>query len=314
MHEKIENRHSEAELLSIFKDKKINNKYHQEFVDYYNSCFSELFEDYKDFEDEDFEDEESLKEISLRLTFVYVDKFLQQLEKGHGEDWSRFFANSEVEDDEMRIYDTYCELGKKDKEAARKEIKNLSERLSDDEIFKKYYLNLFEEGDGGCRPRKIAEKYSSVYKKQTDLGKSEIFAHEYANLIAGNCYEEFYCNDFATAYERAILNHEGEAYAIKYADKYASELANIKGREWGSEYEDQIEFAIEKANAYINAWKYVQNNKVDDRKEFMETYEYIHMSTYYSDEFLSDKKSSKDTEREILEKTLLISGKKTIGK
>lgn len=303
MYEKLK-KHTEEQLQLIFNDRGIEEKFHMEIIEYYNSCYAELFEDYKDLEDKDWGNEEPLKESSLNLTLDFVDKFLEQITEGHGEDWSRLFANS-LEEGEMRIQDTYHELKKKDKKLARKEIEIIAEKLSDSPLAKKYYLYLFEIGEGGLDSHKKAKTYSSIYKKQIEIGKSKVFAHEYADLIAEGKHQEIYCYDYAVAYEKAILDNKDKDYAEVYAEKYASELVNIKLRAGISEDEEMIEFAIEKVNAYINAWEYLRSNKVEDRKTFMSAYESIHLNTYFSDGGIPVDKPNDDLDEEILQKTLI---------
>lgn len=175
--------HSDNELRAIFQSKGVDKRYYKEFTEYYHNCISELSEDCQVWENEKWNEEDQICESALFFTLDYVDTFFQQIAEGHGKEWSRFFAKSPEEGDK-RVYDAYVELEKVDYDLAQKEIRVMVDKLSDDELLKKYYLFLFEIGEGGSNPFEKSKIYAATYKTQIELGKSEMFAHEYSRLMA----------------------------------------------------------------------------------------------------------------------------------
>jgi hypothetical protein len=295
--------HKEDELIEIFKQKGIVEKYYPIFIERYNNWFLELIHQYRNYKDESFEENESVQSGALYLTNSYIEVFLAEIAKGHGERWSHYAADS-CEDDKINVFEAYNKLSKENLELAKEELLIHCKLIDTDELFVKHYMYLFEIGEGMSNPTEEAKTYSRVYKNQISKGKSEIFAHEYAYWIADDTYHDIYCAEYAYAYDKAICENKSKDYARLFADKYASEVGDIKIR-WGKDAdEDAIEFAIQNVNAYMKAWEYGKEHQISDLEKFISTYQNAYFNTYYTNDGISTKKQE-IIEQMSLEKALL---------
>jgi hypothetical protein len=295
--------HTKEELITIFKDKDVPETLFPRFLSRYKFYFDELYDDMKNYEDDDFDEGDSIQESALYVLNLYTTPFLELIKKGHSEEWALLVSKT-IEDNEIRIYDAYEELKIKQPELAEKELSLHCNNLSNDEDFKRHYLFLFSIGEGIDKPFKKATEYAKGYKQQIRKGKSKIYAHEYADLAAENLYHNIYCEEYAYAYEKGINEGKNEKYSRTFANKYGDEITNIKARYGGNEDEEALDFTIEKVNAYMKAWEYVTNNKLDVTERFYEIYENIHLNTYYADDGMPDG-TTKEIDKEILEKVLI---------
>ncbi|MDX9695236.1 MAG: hypothetical protein RBT49_05550 [Bacteroidales bacterium] len=85
-----------------------------------------------------------------------------------------------------------------------------------------------EQGEGYADPwpGKQASEYSKIYKEQITKGKSEIFAHKYADLMASKEYTELGCYAEAIEYEKALNEGFSERYASSFAMHLSEYIAN----------------------------------------------------------------------------------------
>jgi len=249
--------HTETELLVIFKQDGNDEKYFSKFLAYYKVSFNELLEDHKNWTDDDFDEGDSVQASALWSANDFIQKYIGFIEKGHGEEWSHQMAHS-LEGGERAVYFVHSDLEAINPELAKKELLLYTKALCGDEYFKKYYLLLFEvQADPNGRIE-TAQNYSRIFKEQVAKGKSEIYAHHYADYMADGTYNEIYCEEYAFAFDKAINEKKSEVYARIYANKYASALIDIKARFGISDDEEMIDFAIEKVNGYMKAWEYVE--------------------------------------------------------
>lgn len=294
--------HTEEELKEVFQQNQIDDGLISVYIDYYNVSFKELLEDHKDFKDEDWGEGESVQAFALWCANDYIREYSKHIENGHGEEWSHILAHSN-EEGQLGIFHAYNDLRKINLDLAKKELLTYAKYQSEDKDFLKHYLHLFAEvSEPGIRIE-TAKKYAEIYKKELAKGKSEVFANEYAALIASGDYHEIYCEDYAIAFDIANKENRDIEYARLYADKYASALIDIKRRYGISDDEDMMNFAIEKVKAYMKAWNYARENRLEDFKRFADIYENIHLNTYYADEGRPNK-SELEIDKEILERAL----------
>jgi hypothetical protein len=292
---------SKEELRLIYDQKDFDPKFLQFFQDKYYLCFNELLNDTNDYTDEDWEEEGYfIHENSLKIALNYLDIFLKQIIQGHGSEWSHLYANY-LDETEIIFYHTYHDLKEINPDLARQEIITVAKSISDDEIFQTYYVNLFENLANPNNRIETAKKYSELYKKALLNRKTEIYAHQYADLMVDidEDYNEIYCEEYAFAYDSAITQNKDEKYARYYAELYASALTDIKRRAGVSENIDMQEFAILKIQAHMIAWEYAKDNKIKDSDRFIE----IFVNVFLNYEF-ADLKFSDETEKIILEKAL----------
>ena len=292
---------STEELELIYNQKGFDSKFLQYFQDKYFLCFSELLNDCIDYSDKDWEEEGYfLNDTSLKIALNYLDIFLKQINQGHGLEWSHLYANY-LDETEIIFYHTYHDLKEINPDLARQEIITVAKSISDDEIFQSYYLNLIENLAITSNRIETAKRYSELYKKALLDGKTKVYAHQYADLMADvdENNNEIYCEEYAFAYDSAISQSKDETYAGYYADLYASALTNIKRRAGISDNIELLEFAILKIQAHMIAWEYAKANKLKDSDRFIKIYENV----YLNFDFVGSK-SSDESERIILEKAL----------
>ena len=277
------NRHTDEELIVIFNQEKIDKKHLSLFLSYYKICFDELFEDYKDWNDEDFEADDSVQSSALFVAKMRIKNYAEQIAKGHGEEWAQIIVNNS-EEGEIAIYLAYKDLMITNSELAKKELLIYCKSLGGDKYFEKHYIYLFEIVDEIDGRIEKAKEYSKLFKEQIAKGKSEVYAHEYSDLISEGEFHKIYCEEYAYAYDKAINEGKSVRYAREFAEKYGDALVDIKRRYGISEDEEQIDFAIEKVNVYMTAWEYKEEHKLIDFQRFATIFENIHFNTYYNDE------------------------------
>ena len=210
--------HTKDELEDLYAQMEYPMKYFIKFESRYHECYSELFNDMKDYEDDDFDDkDETIGGIALQYSSEYIDKFMIQINEGHSEEWAHIVARSMEDNSYVVVADAYHSMPS---ELAKQELRIHCKSLGGDEFFEKHYLYLFEIGESLNNPQKIAFEYSKIYKQQISTGKSEVFAHQYADLMSGDEFVETYCRKYAYAYDKALSEGKSEEYAKLFADMY----------------------------------------------------------------------------------------------
>lgn len=277
--------HAEVLLVEIFKEKGVNEKYFQKIYAYYKHCFKERYEDeYVNWTEEDYEETgDSAHKSALNVTNMFIEVFLSEKAKGHGDEWSLAVANCGEEGD-LVYHVAYDEIVQTNPELAKKEILIRSKSLSNDEIFIKHHIYIYETEIHGTDRINRAKKYSEIYKDQIAKGKSEVYIHEYALLISIGDYNPIYCEEYAYAYDKAIKEGKSEMYAREFAEEYGGALVDIKARYGISEDEELINYAIEKVDVYMTAWEYHEKHHLKNFKQFADIYENIYFNTYYPNE------------------------------
>ena len=294
--------HTETELLAIFKQDGNDEKYFSKFLEYYKVSFDELFEENKEWTDDDFDEGDSVQASALWCANDYIQKCIKLIEKGHGQEWAHEMAHT-AEDGERAVYFVHSDLETINPELAKKELLIHTKALGGDEYFEKHYLLLFEVQAEPKGRIETAQNYSRIFKEQLAKGKSEIYAHHYADYRADGTYNEIYCEEYAFAFDNAISENQNNDYAREYADKYASALVDIKRRFGISDDEEMIDFAIDKVNIYMKAWQYARKNPLKDFDRFAEIYENVYLSRCFPNE-IPENISTDEFDKIVLEKTL----------
>lgn len=130
------------------------------------------------------------------------------------------------EDEQVAVLDTYHKIKRENPTLAKSEIELYSKSLSNEERFIKYYLFLMEH-DYVIDVEERAANYTKIFKEEIASGKSEIYAHEYAdNRVSSEGFSEFYCEAYATYYEKSLNEGKSKEYAEIYAEKMGDYLAN----------------------------------------------------------------------------------------
>ena len=94
--------HTETELIAIFKEKGIDEKYFDRFLMYYKRDFEGILEMYKDYSDDDFQKGESVQSRTLFSVTMYTDCIMKEIAKGHGDEWAFALAECDFYDDRSK--------------------------------------------------------------------------------------------------------------------------------------------------------------------------------------------------------------------
>jgi hypothetical protein len=245
--------YTDSELISILNDNMIEAEHHPVLIKFYRNCFDELLSDMGQSIKDGSVDYNSVSSDSLSQTTEFAKNYIELISKGHGVDWAYQVAYS-LEEFEYATYSAYWNIRFTDPETANKELLIHCKSLGGDSLFEKHYLFLFDVQEEPSKIKQKATEYSKIYKEQRLLGKSEIYAHHYADLIADGEYHEIYCEEYAFAYDNAINQNKSTDYAHVYAEKYGEAIVDIKGRFGNDSDEEAIDFAIERVNAFMHAW------------------------------------------------------------
>jgi len=174
------------------------------------------------------EDPNAINSGSLELTIEKLELFMKEINKGHSEKWAALVIdNMPIEYTESEycggISFAYRELLKKNKKLAEQELLIHSKSFGEDEIFEKQYIHLIKN-DGSMNSLENAKNYAKCYKRLVKEGKSEIYAHYYADWA--DEYTSFFCENFAFAVEKALSQGLKESDAISIALDFGDVMCN----------------------------------------------------------------------------------------
>lgn len=270
--------HTEEELKDFFSNENLNDKYFQKFLSFYKLCFNELYQEYKDWEDNEFEEEDSIQVMALTVALERIKKMSKEIEKGHGEKWAEIISFSS-EEGEPLISHTYMELMKIDAQLAKNEIQILAKSFLEDEYFEKHYLFLFEVVADIKGRIETAKEYSKIYKEQIKDGKSDVFSHEYADLMSENEESDIYCIAYALGYEHNYLINNNKEHSQKFAYDFADYVDKNYWTISDYNHENDLEFVWTKG--CLNAWNYSKGNNIKPI-QFINNYVDLFVNLYYS--------------------------------
>lgn len=157
-------------------------------------------------DDEETPDKLSNVKESIRQADIYITFYIKELEKGHSESWASAYAENRIstEDETDLVKEAYDSV--EDKEQREKDLDIFLKSISNDEIYRERYKLVIS----GRVPHKVASEYSRNYHYCIQEGKSETYAHGYANAIS-LIYDNYGSEVYAEAYEQAInhgMNHD----------------------------------------------------------------------------------------------------------
>ena len=199
-------------IKTAFEELAVDGKYFDKFKEEVERCYAELQRDCP--EDDDDPEEESNADASIRLTKEYMEYYVPEKEKGHCDKWAEAYAESSLLGiEEYRSYrEAYNAI--EDDEEKEKELDIHVASMSDDPLFRKRYKYLFTGITGD--PKEYAEAYCNDYRSMIALGKSEIYAHAYADYH--DEYKEEFCTIYAQAYELAKEHGMDDSDAFCFGD------------------------------------------------------------------------------------------------
>lgn len=199
---------TEKLIKDAFAEMGIDQKYYSQYEAEVKRHYEALQKDCPD--DEESTDEDNNALASLRITNEYMAYYVDEIEKGHSPQWSHEYAYYSVleEDEDSAVSIAAACL---EEEEIEKELRIHASAINKDSVFVERFLFLF--GLGEQEVKKKAQDYCYAYHRCVEQGKSEIYAHAYADAVNEDYYNEF-CEIYANAYECAA-NHgmdDGDAY------------------------------------------------------------------------------------------------------
>lgn len=292
-------------------EKYIGKKYFEEKVQKFsgNGEFEEVFTSFlakflTEVEEDNAIEKEDTPTTLLNVPNDYIDCYIDCRQKGFSKIWSTTRADLKIMfDEDNSVFKCYEDVSEVNKEEALKDLHVFCELKNGDKHYTDFLIDYIINNGYSERPiEELAADFSKIYKKQLEIGKSEIYANTYASLIAEDHYHEIYCEDYALIYDQSLTLGKSEEYAEQYAKKYASELVDVKRRAGIHDDEESLEFARDKARAYIKGWEYATDNKIKERSQFIECYSNSYLNNLYSDEFTKQEQFEEKVLKEALEK------------
>lgn len=225
-------------IKNAFDELAVDSKYFDKFKEVVERSYSEQQRDYPN-DDED----ESNADVSIRFSIEFMKYYVPEKEKGHCDTWADAYARNRC----CRIeeYISYSEAYKavKEKENPEKELDIHVASMSTDPLFKKRYKYLFTKINGD--PKEATENYCKDYRRIIALGKSEIYAHAYADHH--DEYKDEFCTIYAQAYELAKKHGMDDSDAYCFGDtcttavdqcmlSYTNEFLKLYHEEWQKDF------------------------------------------------------------------------------
>ena len=202
-------------IRTAFVKTGFDEKYFPVYKEKVNRGYKDLQSDLPD--DEETPDNESNVMESLHLADLYIVFYVEEIEKGHSDCWAKSFADyrdsyDDIHETALEAYDSI-----KDKAQKEKDLDIFLKSISEDEIYRERYKLVIS----GREPHEAASEYSRNYHRCLQEGKSETYAHGYANAVSMDYDGDIY----AESYEKAInhgMNHD-------QAHLFAEFLSNVCG-------------------------------------------------------------------------------------
>jgi hypothetical protein len=201
------------QLKEIAVQNEIPERYHEDFVRRFEAEVEVMTKEAELGETE-------IGDAGIDFAVKYFKNYDQQVRAGHGAKWSEFYAEARDEHPASFNY-AFAELKKINQGLANSELKIYCRFAGKDALFEKHFILLMEHSEGLSESEKQSSIYTKTVMEQIASGKSEVFAHQYADYIAEGEYNEAFCFIYASKYEEAIRNGRSEMYALNLANKMA---------------------------------------------------------------------------------------------
>ena len=265
---------------SIIKDFFLKTGVDEKYFPYYETELKKSFkafrEEYPYDENEDDEEraeDEKMEKACIECANDYIRYYVEEREKGHSHNWANYYALGCVSgfDEYELIHDVLYKL--EDKEEKDKELTIHAKSINKEPLFVERFKNMVEWGNPDISEK--TEEYCCAYHKCIKEGKSEIYAHAYAEAVNDGSYHS---DIYASAYEQGRFHGMNDSDSSLFAkcctDAYTSGyfLDNIEffsnfKEDWQKEY-------------YLNLWcqKFeVDNNRIMsdwEHQEYRKALEY----------------------------------------
>lgn len=216
--EKVWNKYCTQEQIDSFLSANpVINKYSSEFYSFLEQDIKEML-DTGDFSDD------QLMPSAFDFAIEFFKKYDIEISKGHSKEWAKTYSAS-MEDAPHPFNEAYLFVKGMNRDQARNELEIHCNVIGADDLYKKYFIYLMENGEGSNDPSQKASLYSKHYKEQINIGRSELYAHQFSDMIASGESLQ-YASVFAKYYESAILEKRTAGYAYNFADAIGEFVAD----------------------------------------------------------------------------------------
>lgn len=236
---------TDAMIHNSFEKTGVDMKYFAVYEADAKRRFQSIQDDFPD--DEDTTEDYKNALISLALADDYIKFYVQEAEKGHNITWCESVARDSVSGEyDIWIVRNALEKIEDDKEKEN-ELSIHAHSLNSDPIFVKRYVYLIHEFVPEAKEK--AEEYCKEYHECIKNGKTEIYAHAYADAVNEDFYR-YFCEMYARVYELAVQHGMDDLDAHFYGDfciealdrglwLYIDKYLKKYNKEW------QVDFLIE---------------------------------------------------------------------
>ena len=207
---------TERVIKELFVKTGVEEKYFSYYESELKRRHKAFREEYPYDENEDEEEraeDENMEKACIECANDYIRYYVEEREKGHSHNWANYYALDSVSrfDEYELIHDVYDKI--EDKEEKVRELTIHAKSINKDPLFVERFKNMFEWGIPDISEK--TKEYCCSYHKCIKEGKSEIYAHAYAEATNSDYIEEC-CVIYARAYELAKDHSmsDGEAYGF----------------------------------------------------------------------------------------------------
>ena len=218
-------------IKNAFDELAVDSKYFDKFKEMVKRSYLEQQRDNPD-DDED----ESNADVSIRYSKEFMKYYVPEKEKGHCDIWAETYAKSRLW--MSKEYEAYFEAYRaiEEIEDKEKELDIHVASMSIDPLFRKRYKYLFSEFEDD--PKEATENYCKDYRRMIALGKSEFYAHAYADY-----HDDIYAQSYELAKEHGMGNRDASCFGDTCAEavdqgmlSYTKEFLKQYHEEWQKDF------------------------------------------------------------------------------
>jgi hypothetical protein len=280
MTELIRKYFKDEEIERIIVSNKLDKDGNKELIFFIESSI-------KDLEVDNIIDLGDSKEFIVKSAEKFALLFTEKRKDGYSVAWSKRYAGLMCFDNKQHLlgwcYDAAYEA---DPDQAENDLLLYCKIKNEDIFFTDFFIKLMKEGEGFSIPNaeEKAKEFSTTFKEQKVIGKSDVYSYQYAYLSSQFEYHDIYIEDYAFIFDKSISEGKDEEYAEEYAVQYANNLVEVKLRAGICDEEENLEYEKLKALAYIKGWDYARNNIQEDRDRFIEIFVQHYLGLSFPDD------------------------------
>lgn len=166
----------------------------------------------------EYEPDQDEIDYCLKLATEYIIIYVDQIKLGHSMIWADTYADFKVScTNDESAHKAYNKVRQEQNEnQADKDLSIHAHSLCDESTFVDYYISNFHDGDTDAEER--AHNYFKLFNSLIRKGKSEFYAHAYADASCGLNYAEWCRDIYSQAYELAKKHGMQDVSSHIYGD------------------------------------------------------------------------------------------------